>query len=176
MNNSRGGNLANIAILIGNTEYQKLDALTCCQCDVVAVKELLDATQKFDVIEILVNRDSFQLKDCIRATIAAHQNIEEIFFYFTGHGYQHDGEFYFCGTNFDAKRPNETGLSNSELHNLLRAPDAELVVKVIDACASGALLVKSEIPVVSINKQGFKNIIQMAVSSWKCNGSVEIIG
>src|ERR1019366_10651278 len=54
------------------------------------------------------------------------------------------------------------GLSNSELHALLRSPEANLVVKVIDACSSGSLLVKSDGLFLPTNKQGFKNLIQIA--------------
>jgi hypothetical protein len=155
--------LANIAILIGNTEYQTLCDLECCGKDVLAIKELLEATNKFDTIELILNSDSSQLKERIRTAIDARKSIGEIFFYFTGHGYQHDAEFFFCATNFDAKRPNETGISNSELHTLLRASEADLVVKVIDACSSGALLVKSsDGSFIPTSKQGFKNLIQIA--------------
>jgi hypothetical protein len=162
LDSTNGGTLANIAILIGNTEYQTLSKLDCCGEDVLAVKELLDATGKFESIEPILNSDCSQLKQRIRATIDAHESIAEIFFYFTGHGFQHEAEFFFCATNFDAKRPNETGLSNSELHMLLRSPEAALVVKVIDACSSGALLVKSDGSFLTTNKQGFKNLIQIA--------------
>jgi hypothetical protein len=154
--------LANVAILVGNTEYQTLGNLSCCGNDVSAVKELLDATDKFESVELLLNKDSSQLKERIRAAIDAQQSIGEIFFYFTGHGFQHEAEFFFCATNFDSKRPNETGLSNSELHTLLRSSEADLVVKVIDACSSGSLLVKSDVLFLSTNKQGFKNLIQIA--------------
>jgi hypothetical protein len=154
--------LANVAILVGNAEYQTLGNLSCCVDDVLAVKELVDATEKFQGVEVLVNETSSQLKERIRAAIDSHQTIDEIFFYFTGHGFQHDAEFFFCATNFDAKRPNETGLSNSELHTLLKSPEADLVVKVIDACNSGSLLVKSDGSFLPTNKQGFKNLIQIA--------------
>jgi Caspase domain len=154
--------LANVAILVGNTEYQILGKLSCCRDDVLAIKELLEATEKYGSVELLLNKDSSQLKESIRAAIDANQSIEEIFFYFTGHGFQREAEFFFCATNFDSKRPNETGLSNSELHTLLRSPEANLVVKVIDACSSGSLLVKSDGLFLPVNKQGFKNLIQIA--------------
>jgi hypothetical protein len=153
--------LANVAILIGNTEYQTLGNLSCCRDDVFAIKELLEATEKFGSVELLLNKDASQLKESIRAAIDANQSTEEIFFYFTGHGFQREGEFFFCATNFDSKRPNETGLSNSELHILLRSPEANLVVKVVDACSSGFPLVKSNDLFLPTNKQGFKNLIQI---------------
>lgn len=154
--------MSSIAILVGNAQYQTLTALECCEADIHAIKELLDATEKFTNVELLLNSDSSQLKERIRETVDAHKSIDEIFFYFTGHGFQHESEFFFCATNFDAKRPNETGLSNSELHKLLKATDANLVVKVIDACSSGTLLIKSDGSFLPINKQGFKNLYQFA--------------
>ena len=38
----------------------------------------------------------------------------------------------------------------------------ELVVKVIDACSSGALLLKSDGSFLPSNKNGFKNLIQIS--------------
>jgi len=154
--------LANIAILVGNTEYRALQTLGCCSEDVSAIQQLLEASKKFDCIEVILNKDSFELKESIRSMIDANKGIQEMFFYFTGHGYQHESDFYFCSTNFDAKRPNETGLSNSELHSLLRIGEADLTVKVIDACSSGNNLVKSDGALLSVSKQGFKNLIQIA--------------
>lgn len=154
--------MANIAILIGNTSYQTLGRLDCCSADVLAMRELLDATGKFEHIEVIVDRDSSSLKECIRTAVDSVARAAEVFFYFTGHGYQSEADFFYCATDFTAKRPNETGLSNAELHTLLRSPEAELVVKVIDACNSGTLLVKSDDFSVVTAKQGFKNLIQIA--------------
>ena len=154
--------MPNIAILVGNTEYRTLGPLACCGEDLVAIQELIESTGKFQTVEVLLNQDSSQLKDRIRFTVDAHSNIEEIFFYFTGHGYQNEADFFFCGTNFDVHRPNETGLSNDELHTLLRPANADLMVKIIDACSSGALLFKTDGSVVPVIKQGFKNVIQIA--------------
>ena len=126
------------------------------------MKELLEATGRFENIELILNSDSSQLKERLRAVVDGHESIGEIFFYFTGHGFQREAEFFFCATDFNAKRPNETGLSISELHVLLRTPEADLVVKVIDACNSGALLIKSDGSFLPVNKQGFKNLIQIS--------------
>jgi len=154
--------VANVALLVGNTTYQTLSALDCCDDDVSAINELLIATEKFERIELLLNADSSHLKDRIRRAIDSYDSIGEIFFYFSGHGFQHNGEFFFCATNFDTKRPYETGLSNDELHTLLRSADAEVVVKVLDACSSGILLLKSDGSFLPNNKEGIKNLIQIA--------------
>lgn len=154
--------MANIALLIGNTKYETLSGLPCCEADVLAVKELVEAAGKFESVEVILNRTSSQLKDHIRSAFDNHGSAGEIFFYFTGHGFANETDFFFCATNFDAKRPNETGLSHSDLLGLLRSLDAELVVKVIDACNSGTLLVKSDHSLFPTSKQGFKNLIQIA--------------
>lgn len=154
--------MANVAVLIGNTDYKLLDKLECCKADVEAMQDLLAATGRFDSIEVILNSDSGGLKERIRAVIDAHKSISEIFFYYTGHGFMRGLEFYYCATDFDDKRPNETGLANSELHVLLRSLEADLVVKVIDACSSGTLLIKSDGAFLPVDKGVFKNILQIA--------------
>ncbi|HWX82787.1 MAG TPA: caspase family protein [Xanthobacteraceae bacterium] len=154
--------MTNIAILVGNTAYQNLNKLECCHEDVVAIKELLDATESFAGIEVIENANASELKDAIRNFVDKYPSADEIFFYFTGHGLQHEAEFFFCAKNFDSKRPNETGLSNDDLHTLLKHAKAELIVKVVDACSSGALLVKSDFGFLPVQKNGFKHLIQIA--------------
>ncbi len=153
--------MPNIAILIGNTDYHSLNQLNCCHDDVLAMKALLEATEKYQDIEIIENVKADELKTRIRAAIDKAQSPTELFFYYTGHGCQLEDEFYYCATNFNAKRPNETGISTTELHTLLKLAEADLVVKVIDACNSGSLLVKEGV-VIPQHKQCFKNLIQIA--------------
>jgi hypothetical protein len=154
--------MANAAILIGNTDYRSLPKLKCCHDDVLAIKQLLGATEKYEEITIIENAEADALNSQLRAAIDKVQSPEELFFYFTGHGHQHETEFFFCATNFDSKRPNETGISTTELHTLLKLADAGLVVTVIDACNSGTLLVKSEGRWIPQNKDGFKNLVRIA--------------
>ena len=154
--------MANTAVLIGNSQYRSLRALSCCHDDLVAMRELLEATEKYSEIEIIENTGADELKSRMRAAIDKIQPKEELFFYFTGHGCQQEEEFYHCATNFDSERPNETGLSSNELHTLLRLADAELVVKVIDACNSGTSLVKADGEFQSHQKHGFNNLIQIS--------------
>lgn len=151
----------NIAILVGNIEYRNLSKLECCHDDLKAMKELLEHSHKYERIEVIENADSDTLKSKIREISDREEDIAEILFYFTGHGCQLDDDFYFCATNFDTRRPNETGISNTELHTLLKLADADLVVKIVDACNSGTLLVKAETGFAP-QKHGFKNLIQIS--------------
>ena len=153
--------MTNTAVLIGNSKYKSLTDLPCCHDDLVAMKELLEATGKYPEIKIIENDNADALKNKMRAAIDKNQSTGELFFYFTGHGCQQE-DFYYCATNFNPKRPNETGLSNSELHTLLRLANADVVVKVIDACNSGTSLIKADSEFISNEKHGFKNVIQIS--------------
>jgi len=72
LNAFHGDFVANVAILVGNTQYQSpsLSTLDCCGDDVRAMEELLDATKKFTTIDVLLNAESPKLKDHIRATLS----------------------------------------------------------------------------------------------------------
>ncbi|MFN3347971.1 caspase domain-containing protein [Pseudorhodoplanes sp.] len=154
--------MSNFAILIGNSEYQNAAELACCRADVVAVEQLLIATGKYATITKIQDADAGDLKERLRSALDAAASPDELFFYFSGHGYMHEREFFLCPTDFDSRRPNQTGLSRAELHTLLRLPDANLVVKVLDACYSGTLMIKSEFNWLMQQAKDFKNIIQFA--------------
>ena len=154
--------MTNAAILIGNSQYRLLPSLACCHADLHAMKELLELTEKYSDICLVEDSDADSLKSRIREAIQHRTSTDELFLYFTGHGYQHDTDFYLCASDFDAKRPNATGFSTDELHEFLRMANANLVVKVIDACNSGTLLVKADSQFSPNHKQGFKNLIQIS--------------
>ncbi len=116
--------MANAAILVGNIDYTKLQRLECCRDDLLAVKQLLEATEKYEAITVIENEEADACKAKLRAAIDRVQSPEELFFYYTGHGYVQQDDFYHCATNFDARRPNDTGISTTELHTLLRLADA----------------------------------------------------
>ncbi len=154
--------MPSVAIIVGNTTYRSLQNLSCCAADILSMKNLLDATGKYENIHVLENLDSNNLKSKIRFSVDNSESIFELFFYYTGHGYAHEDEFYYCATDFDASRPNETGLSTSELHTLLKLSNADIVVKVVDACNSGVRLIKSDVGLTQQNKYGFKNLVQIS--------------
>ena len=154
--------MANTAILVGNSQYHSLDSLSCCHDDLLAMRELLASANKYSLIEVIENTDADGIKSRIRAAIDQHESPEELFFYFTGHGCQQETEFYYCATDFDSRRPNQTGLSSSELHTLLRLSNADVVVKVIDACNSGTLLIKAGGGFEVQQENEFKSLIQIS--------------
>ena len=154
--------MPNTAVLVANSNYRLLTQLECCMADLAAMKELLDATGKYDTIDIIENANANDLKERIRASVEKAKSPAELFFYYSGHGHSFDDEFFYCATNFDPKRPNETGLSTTDLHTLLRLADSELVVKIVDACNSGTFLVKADIGLTPQNEQGFRHFLQIS--------------
>jgi hypothetical protein len=110
--------MSSLAILVGNKRYDKMPQLDCCRDDVLAVSELLKATEKFSELTIIENVDADTLKLKVRTALDKFNDPAELFFYFTGHGHVHDNEFYHCATDFDERRPNDTGLSTTALHTL----------------------------------------------------------
>jgi hypothetical protein len=99
--------VVNTAILIGNSRYAHLQELACCSDDALAIKELLEATGKYADIGMIENAEADDLKSRIRAaTERTSPPVGELFFYFTGYGFQLEADFYYCCTNFDSKRPN----------------------------------------------------------------------
>lgn len=154
--------MSSIAILVGNSTYSNLTALNCCRDDIQAMRQLLQATDNYADIHVVENVGADDLKSQLRSAIDCGRPLNEIFFYFSGHGVQSENEFFFCASNFDQRHPNETGLSVSELHALLRLGNAELVVKVVDACNSGTLLVKDGAGFAPQEKHGFTNLVQIS--------------
>ncbi|GLH80350.1 hypothetical protein SSBR45G_52590 [Bradyrhizobium sp. SSBR45G] len=163
--------MASTAILIGNSEYSYQTTLACCRDDLAAMKQLLEATQKYDVICVIENADADSLKKQLRDAVDRVLSPTELFFYFTGHGHGLEGELYYCATDFIATQPNQTGLSTSELHTILRSANAALVVKVIDACQSGTRLIKDTASYFAMPKSDFQDILQIASSLETQNSS-----
>jgi hypothetical protein len=151
----------NLAILIGGIEYDYLPNLDCCENDVKTMENLLKATGRFSHITSLLNKNSEDLKEGIRSHLDTVTEAKEVLFYYTGHGYMQDDEFYFCAKDFSPKAPNRTGLSNKDLHSLIKGIKSETVIKIIDSCASGVNLIKSEIHPLK-REEKFKNFIQIA--------------
>lgn len=151
-----------VAILIANAHYEREEDLECCLEDLAAVQALVEAAGRHNKVFALSDIDADQMRDVIRKALPSGYQTDEILFYFSGHGAMIGEEFYFAGTGFDGRSPNSTGLSQSDLHDMLRAAEPNLLVKVIDACASGTPMVKAERQAPPLPKQGFRNVVQLA--------------
>lgn len=156
--------MTSTAILIGNANYRQGSILPCCLEDVAAMRTLIEATDRYDVIREFTDLDGDGLRDVLRQAFPEATPQNEVFFYYSGHGAQVGAEFFYCGVGFDPTRPNETGMSHTQLHDLLRTAEPKLLVKVIDACYSGTRLVKTEPAPLPVLKDGFQHVLQFSSS------------
>lgn len=136
----------NIAIVVGISKYDMLgNDLPGCKNDADTIYKTLILTKKYD--DILFRKGdvkSYILKDDIGRFVNKYQTqeVDEIFFYYSGHGLHMENEFCFITTDYRDDRQRSTSLMNSELDDLLKSVGSSLVVKFIDACQSGTRYVK----------------------------------
>lgn len=152
-----------IAILFGNTSYHNESDLPFCAEDVAAMKALVEATGRFSAVHTHIDLNGDEMRQALREAVQVGIHYEEIFYYFSGHGTQIGEESYHCGTDYDGRRPNVTALSQNDLHDIVRAGNPQLLVKVIDSCCAGTLLIKSDNPPPQPAK-GFQSVFQFASS------------
>ncbi|MGV8815906.1 MAG: caspase family protein [Gelidibacter sp.] len=134
-----------IAILIGIKEYANISDLPGCINDVNAINDVLSTSNEFDEIKIYKDRvDSDLLKSELSNLFAEWKDkqIEELFFYFSGHGSFFQNEFYYLLSNYDENQRRLTSLQNSEIDKMIKSLKPKMVTKVIDACQSGVAYVK----------------------------------
>lgn len=136
----------NIGIVIGVSSYPSgVGDLQACSTDAAAIAALLGAESKFDHLLVIAdNTTSSSVKRQLTDFVAQHkgQPVDEVFFYFTGHGDFADGEFYYLLSDYDPKRRRQTALENTEVDSLLKALSPRNAVKFIDACHSGVTYIK----------------------------------
>lgn len=141
-----------IAILIGVSEYITQNPLISCRNDVNLMNVLINEVEEYDEI-LLINEktDSQNIKDELFGFIDKNKlrlekdnnlEIDELFFYFSGHGMTVDEEFYYITSDFEYSKLNTTTLKNTEIDNAIRRLNPKLTVKIVDACESGTRYVK----------------------------------
>ena len=136
----------NVAIVLAVSNYiSPGNNLPASKKDGEIISGILDATKKFDkILTINNNESSSQTKEILSNFFIELRNvqIEEVFFYYSGHGEFSNDEFYYLLSDFDNKRKNQTSLQNNEIDDLIRTLNPKIVVKVIDACQSGTSYIK----------------------------------
>ncbi|GAB2815163.1 caspase family protein [Ferruginibacter profundus] len=136
----------NIAIIIGVSNYvDSRNNLPGCKNDAEAINLIIKKTEKFEnILFINDNQQSAKIKEQLTNFISENKgkSIEELFFYYTGHGEFQNDEFYYILSDFDPKKRNQTSLQNGEIDELFRTLNPELVIKIIDACQSGTTYIK----------------------------------
>jgi hypothetical protein len=135
-----------IAIILAVSDYpNEIGKLPACRVDGEVMNAIFSTESRFDsVITIDGNKPSITVKRQLTEFITglSGQDIEEIVFYFSGHGEFINNEFHYLLSDYEAKRRRATTLENTELDNLLKSLNPKLTVKLIDACHSGMTYIK----------------------------------
>ena len=135
----------NLGIVIGVSRYDAVSDLPGCLNDANAMHQLLQLSGKCDdILFIIDNTNSKSIKARLTAFVSKYEkgSIEEVIFYYTGHGLFESDEFFYILSDYDSTKKNQTSLNNSELDSLLRSLSAQLTIKIVDACQSGTRYVK----------------------------------
>ena len=152
-----------IAILIGVSEYTgKVNKLPACKRDVDAMSAVIKATEKYDEILTfsgLVPAAEVKAKISEAIKSLSGSQIEEAFFYYTGHGDFRDDEFFYILSDFTEDKLRQTALQNSEIDNWLRTLKPTLAIKVVDACHAGLTYVK--------DKKHIETLLQKSLDQFK---------
>ena len=135
----------NLAIIIGIDEYDNYPELLACKNDAKDMHDIIKQSKKYDDIVYIngkyTNREIFKQLEDIKKKLE-EEEIDEIFFYFSGHGYSENNELFYGTSNTEIKKINTTSLKNSEIDALFRNLNPNLYVKVIDSCQSGINYIK----------------------------------
>lgn len=136
----------NIAILIGVSNYDKASDLPACFNDVNILNKIISHGDKYQSkLFIDSGTNSSLVKSKMSEFIRKHEGteIDELFFYFSGHGLFSDDEFYYAFSDYDPKKIKNTTYENTEIDSLIKSLAPKLAVKVVDACNAGVSYIKN---------------------------------
>ncbi len=136
--------MSNIAIIIGISIYNHAEDLPACKNDADNMEQLLQATGKYRILRLDQEITKSYLIDQIDSYIkSVDDQIDEILFYFSGHGCQDNTGLHYILKDTEIEKINTTSFNNNELDDLVREYNPQLFVKIIDACQSGFHYIKS---------------------------------
>lgn len=140
--------MKSIAILVSVSDYDHgVGSLPACKNDVALIKTVLEYSNRFDdILEVDTKESSPTVKRKIAEFIKKYHNtdINEVLFYFSGHGANNQNDVLFLLKDFQELKQNTTSLPNSEIDDQVRTLNPVLFTKIIDACYSGAQYIKSQ--------------------------------
>lgn len=149
-----------VAILIGIDKYDKQIQLDACKNDVFITKSIVEKLNKFDeIFEISGKINGLDGKRRLSEFIEKikQNDIEELFFYYTGHGARYEDDFFYTFSDFEENKKESTGLRNSELDGLFKNLNPELTIKIVDACKSGTTYIKNTIDIAPLLEKSAKD-------------------
>lgn len=139
--------MSNLGIVIAVSDYSGgLSPLPGCKRDGEIIASILRVSGKFShILSITEHTKSSEVKRELAEFVRAHQGkeIEEVFFYFSGHGYYSENELNYLLSDYSPSRLKSTSLENSEVDSFVRSLSPSLFVKMVDSCNSGVPYIKN---------------------------------
>lgn len=151
-----------IAVVIGISQYDNLDSLPACKNDAKKIHKLLKDTGEYARIDLQTeNTTGRQIKTSLRTLFKDYNDkeIDEVFFYFSGHGSYESNTVFLCCSDFDPEHPSMTSISNQEIDDYIRNIRPKLAVKILDSCSSGEKYIKG----TTRAEDDFKKVIKTTV-------------
>lgn len=135
-----------LGIFIGVSNYDNAEYgnLPACEKDVITMKSVVSKLKGIKKPLFIKNEKSSVVKDKLIEFIQENKdkNIDEIIFYFSGHGERIGDEYYYVLSDFQKERKGSTGLQESYLDGIVRELNPKTFTKIIDACFSGTKYIK----------------------------------
>jgi serine/threonine protein kinase len=125
------------AVVIGESQYRKFEALPTAVDDARAVAQLLETKYGFRVTR-LENAKAQQILDAVRATGKQMTNRDNLLVFYAGHGALMGGKGYWQPVDADLEMTN--WLSPAMVKDVLLDHPARRTLVIADSCYSGALV------------------------------------
>lgn len=135
-----------IAILIGINDYERCGPLSFCVQDVEAIRDILLDSRRGgyepDYVKTLTVREGQKphrtnIRQTVQNVAAMAKPVDEILFYFSGHGLTHEKRAYIVPYEGSSDDPNESCVALDWIQSQLEQSKASVKVLILDACHSG---------------------------------------
>jgi uncharacterized protein YjbI with pentapeptide repeats len=130
------------ALIIGLSDYEKLQSLDFCIRDGESMTDMLRSLEYYVPTEnvIVGNIEGENLRKVILDFFIT-DTVEEddtLLFYFSGHGVlDSDGDGYLCSSDIDPDSPIRKGFAFDDLTNIMNKSRSKKIVLLLDCCYSG---------------------------------------
>lgn len=133
-----------LALLFGVSEYEKVPKLEACRYDLQMMHSLLQSSGEFSNILVSLDDTASSAREKIIEFIEKYKNekIEQVVFYFSGHGYRQANDFFFCFKSTEISMLKSTTISSQDMDEYLKILEPSVAIKIIDACYSGEHYIK----------------------------------
>lgn len=156
-----------LAILLGISEYDKIGKLPEVRNDLEIFAEIMQLDPKtYDKVIIIDKKSTSneilnEILNISNDLSIKKYEIEELLFYYSGHGMYIGNEFCFLTEKYESERVNECALQDKELNEYLKTfLNPASVIKIIDACRTTSEMKDyKENVVFDSNKISFTNFI-----------------